>query len=168
MNRLLVVLLALALAACGGGGGGSSAAPSASSPSSATVTASPSPTGPTIAEVASVVAQSQAEVEKVQTDLAADCDWTDSVGALACYYVVIRAQAVAQILMTKLGKFKNPPTEIQPLIRATLQSAKVIADTDVRDCGKDAESVSCEATKVAISSSVQSLLETLAGWKPYS
>jgi hypothetical protein len=114
------------------------------------------------------VAQSQAEVEALQKDLDNICDWTSSVEALSCSYVVIRAPLVAKILIGKLGKFKNPPAEIQPLIQRTVESAKVIAKTNVSDCARDSEGAGCEGTMVAIKSDTQNLLETLAGWKPYT
>ncbi|HYY11906.1 MAG TPA: hypothetical protein VE781_13280 [Kineosporiaceae bacterium] len=117
-----------------------------------------------MAQVASVVAQGQASMEKLKSDLEKNCDYSNP---LACALDVQRAPLEAQVLIKKLGAFTTYPPEIESLAKQTLEDAQTLADVDVSDCEKDADSAGCAGLHVAVMSQVDTMLETLAGWKPY-
>lgn len=170
---LAVAGIAAVLAGCGG----STAASGPSSTGTGSVTTSSSPTAspslpsaaevPGVAEVASVVAEAEASLRRLQADLTSNCDDQTPAGAVACGYTVVRAPVEAQLLSARLHAFRAIPEAIAPLTLDTLRDAKQLQETDVRACKKAPKGASCQAAKSAVAHGVENLLTTMAGWKPY-
>lgn len=168
MNIRLIltgVVAAAALAGCSGEDATEDAAPAASSTSSSTTTES----GPSVAQVASVVVQQRSRIEELQTDLA-DCPSITDVVQAACSFVAGRAPVDGELTMKGLDEYRGEtlPVEIADLFDETYVAAEALSQVDVTGCEDTSLNEECSGATYIAQARIDDLMAKLDGWGPYS
>lgn len=158
------VLATIVLTGCGGGGDAPAAPRSSTSSSSSTSTVPKR----SIAEVASVVAQQRARIEKLQADLA-DCPSVNDMQQLSCTFVVRRVNAEGGITLKALKEMQGPrmPDEVAGLFEETYAAANELTTVDETPCEDGKLSAECSASTYAAQRATEDLLAKFDGWAPY-
>jgi len=131
----------------------------------AAASASPTPEGMNVQQVASVVAQQQASIDKLAADLE-PCVFPEGAEAITGGFIAMRAPLEGQNMARDLAAL-DAPAELSSLLTDTIAAARALGAEDASACDQDPEGASCAGTSVRLRVSVESLQQVLAGWLPY-
>lgn len=165
----------IALSACSGSSGGARsttaaathAAPSVAPPSSAV------PSGPTVAQFASVVARDQSRIDQAAAQLQ-QChgvyDFNNSSPLIVCSIGWMSEALTIDTLRVDLSGEGQPPAEIASLVSDTTAAAKLMKqaeDLQTKYCVTTRDAGLCQQATDTWVSAEQEVRSELAAWKPY-
>lgn len=161
---VMAAAAAIVLAGCGGGG----ADPAASAQPPETASASPTVSKRPVAEIASIVAQQEARIEKLASDLEG-CPTVDEIRQVACAFIVQRAPLDGQLTVKAFKGLMGAtmPDEVSLLFNQTYSAAMDLSFVDAAPCDDTDLNAECSQATDEARRAVTALQAKFDGWDPY-
>lgn len=139
----------------------------------------PSPTGPTVGQFASIVAKDGAGIKTAVRNIApcqdiyGGSDLTCSVGwmTVSLRIEILRIDLASAVTPSAIGYLGKPPAEVAPLVRDTVESTKLMKRAEVlltQYCDAQPNLNLCDSATLTWVSAKEQVLSEIAGWSPYT
>ena len=162
---ICIAIICLCMVALGGGGASGGDSSGSTTPSA---TSSPSVSKRPIAEVASIVAQQRARIEKLRNELDG-CPSSGEIEAITCAVVVQRAPLEGGITVKAFNGLMGAsmPDEVTVLFNQTYSAAVDLSIVDVTGCNDTTLNAECSSATFKARTATDDLLAKFDGWGPY-